>query len=178
MQRAPGCCKQIVSRVLLTAGEARGEEAECTTLIGFFDRMVADWRASQSPPRLEYINAITSDALIVSDTVLEQALFNAFDNALEASPDWVSIKLARDEERVVIEVRDRGPGFALPIFCQFWQALSVDKGRRRLRSGTFSGRQRDPQAGRHCDTFPPCRRRCSSHHATVSEGTLARGWQE
>ncbi len=128
MQQALGRCKQIVSRVLLTAGEARGEEAERTTLIGFFDRMVADWRSSQSPSWLEYTNAVTSDALIVSDTVLVQALFNTFDNALEASPDWVAITVACDEEWVVIEVRDHGPGFAPHILANFGKPYQSTKG--------------------------------------------------
>ncbi|MDE2463392.1 MAG: HAMP domain-containing histidine kinase [Alphaproteobacteria bacterium] len=129
MQQALGRCKQIVSRVLLTAGQARGEEAERTTLIGFFDRVVADWRAGRSPNHLEYTNYILDDAVIVSETVLIQALFNAFDNALEASPDWVSITIARDQEWVVIEVRDRGPGFAPHILANFGKPYQSTKGR-------------------------------------------------
>jgi two-component system sensor histidine kinase RegB len=128
MQQALGRCKQIVSRVLLTAGEARGEEAEPTTLIRFFDRMIADWRTSQSPASLEYTNAIMNDAVIASDTVLVQALFNVFDNALEASPDWVSIEVAGDAEWVVLAVRDRGPGFAAHILANFGKPYQSTKG--------------------------------------------------
>ncbi len=128
MQQALGRCKQIVSRVLLTAGEARGEEAERTTLIKFFDRMIADWRTSQSPAMLEYTNAIMNDAVIASDTVLVQALFNVFDNALEASPDWVSIEVAGDAEWLVIAVKDRGPGFATHILANFGKPYQSTKG--------------------------------------------------
>jgi two-component system sensor histidine kinase RegB len=128
MQQALTRCKEIVSRVLLTAGEARAEAAEPTTLVTFLDDVVAEWRAAQCPSHLEYVNYIESDRTIASDTVLRQALFNVLDNALEASPGWVRITADCDEAWVTIAVRDRGPGFASGILADFGKPYQSTKG--------------------------------------------------
>ena len=128
MQQALGRCKEIVSRVLLTAGEARGEAAELTTLNTFLDGVVSEWRTAQSPSHLDYVNHIENDPVIASDTVLQQALFNVFDNALEASPGWVGITVACDETWISVTVCDRGPGFAPQILENFGKPYQSTKG--------------------------------------------------
>jgi two-component system, sensor histidine kinase RegB len=111
MQAALARCKQIVSQILLAAGEARGEQAERTTLIDFLDDVIADWRGTRRPAFLDYVSDISDDTEIVSDTVIRQTLFNVLDNALEASPDWVGIGVSRRDDLLVVTVRDKGEGF-------------------------------------------------------------------
>ena len=54
MQTALASCKDIVSRILLAAGEARGENAERTTVGGFLDDVVAEWQETRNPSRMDY----------------------------------------------------------------------------------------------------------------------------
>lgn len=111
MQTQLDRCKQILSDILMSSGEARGEGTIRTTMRDFIDRMVLDWRASRSPAKLHYSNTFAPDAAIVSDAALKQVLFNLFDNALEASPAWVGLAVSRQEDKLVIVVEDTGPGF-------------------------------------------------------------------
>src|SRR5690606_12646931 len=111
MQAQLDRCKQIVSGILVSSGEARGEGTIRTTVRDFFDDAVLQWRASRSPAKLDYDNAFEPDAAIVSDAALRQVLFNLFDNALEASPAWVGFSVSRQEDKLVVVVRDAGPGF-------------------------------------------------------------------
>jgi two-component system, sensor histidine kinase RegB len=137
MQTALARCKDIVSRILLAAGEARGEAFERTTLGSFIDDVVAEWREARSPTRLDYVSDIGADTLIVSDTAIRQILLNVFDNALEASPDWVGIEAFRRGDLLAITVRDRGPGFAPEILANFGKPYQSTKQRAGRGLGLF-----------------------------------------
>jgi two-component system sensor histidine kinase RegB len=129
MQAAVERCKAIVSGILLSAGEARGESLAITTVVGFVDALVAEWRARRSPAQLDYRKDFADDLPIVSDSALKQIIGNALDNALDASPDWVGLSVSHDGETLVLCVRDRGPGFAPEMLAQFGKPYQSSKGR-------------------------------------------------
>jgi two-component system sensor histidine kinase RegB len=129
MQAAVERCKAIVSGILLSAGEARGESLAITTVAGFSDALVTEWRARRSPPYLEYTKDFEDDLAIVSDSALKQIIGNALDNALDASPDWVSFRVSHDGDTLVLCVRDRGPGFLPEMLAQFGKPYQSSKGR-------------------------------------------------
>jgi len=104
-------CKSIVSGILISSGEARAEGMLRTTVRSFMDALVEEWRGTRAPANLDYGNAFEPDEAIILDAVLKQVLFNVFDNALEASPVWVAVTVAREGDDIVIAVRDAGPGF-------------------------------------------------------------------
>ena len=115
MQSQVGRCKTIVSGILMSSGEARGEGTMRTTAADFFDELVEEWQASRSPQQLEFVNDLSDDAAIISDPALKQVMFNLFDNALEASPQWVGVKVRQSGDDLVVTVQDAGPGFAPDI---------------------------------------------------------------
>src|SRR5690606_36741973 len=84
-------CKSIVTNILLAAGETRGEAPAQTTLHGFLDGLVTDWRRTRGSSKLRYRNSCHADPLIVADTGLRQMVFNVLDNAFEVSPDQVTL---------------------------------------------------------------------------------------
>jgi two-component system sensor histidine kinase RegB len=129
MQAEVARCKTIVSGILLSAGEARGIASEFTTVRHFLDDLVADWRNSRLTGVLDYADRFGPDMAIVSDTALRQVLSNVIDNAAEVSPDWIGITLLRDRDEMVIEVADRGPGFAPEMLAGFGQPYRSSKGR-------------------------------------------------
>ncbi len=137
MRTALGRCKETLSRILLAAGEARGESAQRTTLVEFLDEVIADWQQTREPIHLDYVPRIETDTGIVSDTVLRQVLFNVFDNALEASPDWIRIEASRRAEHLVVNVRDKGPGFAPEILENFGKPYQSTKQRSGRGLGLF-----------------------------------------
>ncbi|MDB6002397.1 MAG: two component transcriptional regulator, sensor histidine kinase, partial [Rhizobacter sp.] len=97
-------CKTIVSGILLSAGEARGEAPAATTLATFLDELVTEWRATRPSTRLDYDKRIGDDLAIVSDSALKQMICNVLDNALDASPDWLKFEVARDDEVLTMTV--------------------------------------------------------------------------
>jgi two-component system, sensor histidine kinase RegB len=129
MQLQVDRCKAIVSGILMSSGEARGEGTLRTTVNAFLDGLAAEWRASRSPRRFEYTNAFGQDEAIVSDTALKQVIFNLFDNALEASPNVVRVGVGRTDGDLVITVSDEGPGFSKKMLAEFGKPYRSSKGR-------------------------------------------------
>jgi len=121
-------CKEIVSRILLAAGEARGEDAERTTLAAFLDELIDQWRQSRGPKRLDFRNDTGGDFAIVADSVIRQTVLNLLDNALDASPDWVEVTVCRQEGDLVIRVKDHGAGFPAEILANIGKPYQSTKG--------------------------------------------------
>jgi two-component system sensor histidine kinase RegB len=112
MQAEVQRCKAIVTSILLSSGDARGEQSAATTVRGLFDRVIADWTAARDYRHARYHDRFGPDVPIVSDVVLQQAVFNLLDNAAEVSPGDIEIILSRVDDDLLLSVRDKGPGFA------------------------------------------------------------------
>ena len=131
MQTQVQRCKTIVSGILLSAGEARGEASVQTTVCQFFDRLAGDWRATRSVQQFVYDNRFGDDSPMVADATLEQMVFNVLDNARDASPHWVRLRIERDTQgdALRIIVSDRGAGFAPDMLTQLGKPYQSSKGR-------------------------------------------------
>ena len=125
-------CKTIVSGILLSAGEARGESAVRTTVRSFLDGVVGSWRASRQVASFQYNNRIREDRPVASDSALKQTIDNLLDNALEASPEWVGLDAWIEDGILYVMVTDRGPGFAPSMLGQIgkpYQSTKAKPGR-------------------------------------------------
>ncbi|VIO70294.1 Sensor histidine kinase RegB [Bradyrhizobium ivorense] len=122
-------CKTIVTGILLSAGEARGEGSAPTTVAAFLTALVEEWRTSRPSATLYFRNAFGADLAIVSDIALKQAIFNVLDNAAEVSRDWIELTTEREGDTLVLSVTDRGPGFAREMLPQVGKPYQSTKGR-------------------------------------------------
>lgn len=129
MQAQVARCKAIVSGILLSAGEARGEWSGETTVSAFLDGVVEAWRQRRPCADFHYENRFGADLHMVSDSVLKQMIGNVLDNAVEASPDWVRFEATREADALVLTVRDRGPGFAPHLLPHIGKPYQSTKGR-------------------------------------------------
>ncbi|WP_184058488.1 ATP-binding protein [Sphingomonas aerophila] len=111
MQAEVQRCKAIVTGILLSSGDPRGEASAATTVRELFDRVVADWIAARDFQALRYQDQFGDDVPIASDVVLQQAVFNLLDNAAEVSPRGMDVLLSRNDDELILAVRDQGPGF-------------------------------------------------------------------
>ncbi len=122
-------CKAIVSGILMSAGEARGEAPQLTTIRAFLTALVEEARGGRMPGTVEFNDLFGADVAIVSDPALRQVIGNVMDNASEVSPDWIAVTATRDGDMAVIEISDRGPGFSDEMIERFGQPYSSTKGR-------------------------------------------------
>jgi two-component system sensor histidine kinase RegB len=110
MQRQIARCKAIVAGILSSAGEARGDHPEETTLNAFLDGLVEEWKRTRGAELAYRREGL--DLPIISDTALKQMIGNVLDNALEAAPGKpLRLHAHWDEDTLSLTVQDRGPGF-------------------------------------------------------------------
>jgi two-component system sensor histidine kinase RegB len=122
-------CKTILTGILLSAGEARGESSARTTMKAFVDSLLEEWKLSRRVLRVECINGFERDDVeIVSDTTIKQMLFNILNNALDASPDWVKLEAFRENDLLKFIVTDAGTGFSPEMLAQFGNIYQSTKG--------------------------------------------------
>jgi two-component system sensor histidine kinase RegB len=130
MQTQVQRCKTIVSGILLSAGEARGEASKQTTVCTFVDALACEWHNTRSMPEFVYRNNFGTDTPMVSDTTLKQMVFNVLDNARDASPQWVCLTVTRDGDDVLcMTVTDSGPGFTPHMLTQLGKPYQSTKQR-------------------------------------------------
>ena len=121
-------CKTIVSGILMSAGETRGESSGETTVCEFFDELITDWQSTRKVGEFSFQNLIGEDIGIASDTVLKQTICNLLDNALEASPEWVSLEVLMQNNMLIVSIVDQGPGFTSEILSRLGQPYQSTKG--------------------------------------------------
>lgn len=122
-------CKSIVSGILLSAGETRGESSVRTTIRTFLNDLVTEWRASRPVATFVYENHMPHDLPVVFDSTLKQTIVNVLDNALEASPKWLGLEARLKDDTLLLEVTDAGPGFAQAMLADFGKPYQSSKGR-------------------------------------------------
>ena len=137
MQAQVQRCKSIVSGILLSAGEARGDSPVATTVRTFLDELVKEWRETRPVTRFTYENRFGADLSIVSDSAIKQMIHNVLDNALEASPQWVGLDVAHDGDTLRLTISDSGPGFPAEMLAQLGKPYQSSKGRPGAGLGLF-----------------------------------------
>lgn len=122
-------CKSIVSGILLSAGETRGESSSKTSLNEFFESLVEEWESSRPAQHFEYNNTIEEEFIVAFDSTVKQMLFNVLDNALEVSPNWLRFEVSKVRDQLFLTVTDQGPGFRADILEQVGTPYNSSKGR-------------------------------------------------
>ena len=129
MQTQVQRCKVIVSGILMSAGEARGESSMATTICRFLDGLVSEWRKTRPQASLAYDNRFGDDLLMVSDSAIKQMIFNVLDNALESSGHWLRLEATREGDELVLFCTDDGPGFIPSMLHHVGKPYQSSKGR-------------------------------------------------
>lgn len=120
-------CKIIVSGILQSSGELRGEGTVRTTVRGFLDEAAADWASLHPTARLDYRNAFQPDRAVVADMALKQVVANLLENARETDADAIALTAVRANDVLQITVEDNGPGFDDAILDRLGQPYLTTK---------------------------------------------------
>lgn len=137
MQVAVGRCKSIISGILLSAGEARGEAAAVTTIGAFLGGIVEEWNGLHPECALSFEQHLGNTVPIVADPTLKQVLFNLLNNAQEARSPRIRLTATRQGENLILAVSDDGPGFTPEMLEQLGNPYQSTKDRQGRGLGLF-----------------------------------------
>lgn len=104
-------CKGIVSDILRSAGQIRGEAMESVHARAFVEELAEAWNDQHRWASVEFSIASLGEAWIPAEPALRQAIWSLLENAVEESDGLVTVEGGVDGDRVFIVVLDRGPGF-------------------------------------------------------------------
>lgn len=106
-------CKQILGSLAATAGGWRAESGAAIDLERWLHALLDRWRAARPGVHVEMtLEGPRPAPRLVIEQTLEQALTNVLNNAADASPQAVTLDGRWDADELVLEVGDRGSGFA------------------------------------------------------------------
>lgn len=137
MQAAVQRCKTIVTGILLSSGEARGEAPEITDVRAFMEDIAGRWREASPTVELRCEFGPHSYPRIVADPVIRQAIGNLLDNAREAGATRIDLLVGRDSSSLNIAVRDNGDGFSPDMLADFGKPYRSSKGKQGGGLGLF-----------------------------------------
>jgi two-component system sensor histidine kinase RegB len=105
-------CKEALSVLSAAAGAARADHVERLRLREFVDRAVDEIHRLRPGARVEVLPGPEAGPLLALDRRAYQALLNVLNNAVDASPDAVSVACHWRAGGLEIAVADRGDGLA------------------------------------------------------------------
>jgi len=127
MQAEVQRCKGIVSDILHSAGQPRGEAMESTLAGSFLDAVVEAWRPTHPQTELIYEPAGGGAAIIAVDPALRQAIWSLLDNGAEVSI-VVRLRARIEDGMLAIAISDFGPGFTTEALATVGQLYQSTKG--------------------------------------------------
>lgn len=106
-------CKNALSVMSASAGEARAEEGRLMPLTRYLDEVVESWQQQKADVVLDFqIKTRGSSPSLIAELTLTQALINVLNNAAEVSPHGVRMDVGWTYDRAAIVITDQGPGIA------------------------------------------------------------------
>ncbi|MFO1418636.1 MAG: ATP-binding protein [Methylotetracoccus sp.] len=123
-----GRCKNALSVMSASAGEARAEEGRRMQLTRYLDEVIDSWRRQKPSVKLDHrVRTASSPPLIVAELTLTQALINILNNAAEVSPKGISMEVRWNKDRALIEIDDHGPGISPSLSAHLGKAPITTK---------------------------------------------------
>ncbi|MDP2168935.1 MAG: ATP-binding protein [Rhodocyclaceae bacterium] len=112
-------CKTILTGLTERAGVRRLEAAAAVAIDVWAEALHRRWRQRQTQcaSRIEIAGPAPAPEIVVLPT-LEQGVINLLDNAARAGCGEIVLAVRWDAATLVIEVRDRGPGFSAEVLLQ------------------------------------------------------------
>lgn len=112
-------CKSRLQHLVTSSDRQRMAEPEILDAQEWLTGVVQRWLVLR--PDVSHQFEITEKRgrpWLAVDTTLDQALMNLLNNAADANPEHIAVRLDWQEESVVIDIRDHGPGIAMSIADQ------------------------------------------------------------
>ena len=112
-------CKSRLQHLVATADRRRMAEPEILDAELWLAAVVQRWLVIR--PDVSHFFDVAEKRgrpWLAVDATLDQALTNLLNNAADANPEQIAIRLDWQDESVVIDIRDHGPGIAMSIADQ------------------------------------------------------------
>jgi len=126
MQQQLQHCREILSRLGSRARALSLRTAEVATVATWLAQTTAPWR-NLHPHITVHIHTIEDHWIMMADPILEQVLFIALDNAMEAQASHIELAASLAGEMIQFTVKDNGTGFPPQLLKRLGQEPTSTK---------------------------------------------------
>lgn len=121
-------CKKTLTRLLSSSGQARADEDENLSLETFLNNTLEQWRLMRPtvPVSSQWTGTLPAPD-VTGEQTLSQTLLNLLNNAADVSPEGVEIEGRWDQQEIIIEILDRGPGISAQVAHRAMEAFFTTK---------------------------------------------------
>ncbi|EHA15694.1 ATP-binding protein [Halomonas sp. HAL1] len=121
-------CKSRLQNLVSNADRRRMAEPEVLDAEVWLAGVVQRWLVLRPDVSHQFeVAEKRSRPWLAVDATLDQALTNLLNNAADANPEHIAIRLDWQDESVVIDIRDHGPGVAMSIADQLGETFISTK---------------------------------------------------
>lgn len=138
LQKQVSRCKEILSSITRSAGQARADAGQGLPLRAFLQDTIQRWRDTR--PATELVVTMQDnvfDPTIVMDRTLTQAIQNMLDNAADESPERVLFDAEWNEKSLKIQIRDFGKGLSAETKNQLGTPFFTSKNEQGMGLGVY-----------------------------------------
>lgn len=121
-------CKEALSNLSASAGAITVSSGRAEPVLGFLTAVLGEWELVRSEVVIQtHWREAESHSTILGDRTLTQAIMNILDNAADVSPADVVWDARWDDEKLTMEISDRGHGLSKDFKLQLGKAPLNDK---------------------------------------------------
>lgn len=138
LQKQVSRCKEILSGITRSTGQARADAGQGLPLREFLHDAIQRWRDTR--PATELVVNMPNNAFnptIMMDRTLTQAIQNMLDNAADESPDRVLFDAEWNEKSLKIQIRDFGKGLSVETKNQLGNPFFTSKNEQGMGLGVY-----------------------------------------
>lgn len=106
MQQQVELCSQKLHRLVHQAAQ----EPEVQPALELIETLLDEWQLLRPEVHYQLDNQLTQRVYLLCDSTLPQALLNLLNNAADACPENIKIKLSQKEQHLTLSIQDAGPG--------------------------------------------------------------------
>ena len=130
LQEQVKLCKGTLQQLVRAAEADRRQAIEEQTVVQWLETGLSRWHLMRPEATYHYqLEGVGSAPTLLPPVDLTQALLNLLNNAADACPDNLLIRLRWDEQWIVITIRDYGAGVPLAIAEQLGKPFFTTKGK-------------------------------------------------
>lgn len=130
LQEQVKLCKGTLQQLVRAAEADRRQAIEEQTVVQWLETGLNRWHLMRPEATYHYqLEGVGSAPTLLPPVDLTQALLNLLNNAADACPDNLLIRLRWDEQWIVITIRDYGAGVPLAIAEQLGKPFFTTKGK-------------------------------------------------
>lgn len=120
-------CRSTLKKLVATADRNRLGLDTRYPAGDYFRELARDWHLLHPETKLQlHIEPQLDELQLSGDATLKQALINLLNNASEASPDGIDVKLMATSDRITMEIVDDGPGLPDNIAEQIGKPIIIN----------------------------------------------------